>query len=220
MRAREERSSDSRDVDVSRPAQVHVGLGLTTKGYNHTVEHNTGSRFLQVEAWKVITNHNYATVARFNAHSEVASRASTAAHGAIPGLAALNLCDDLRVCNPDNATAPASLARQLRPLTNGVTAELVAGAWPGVDTSGVGEGAAAFNEAGVVDGDELLGIFEPHEIATPARDRVRGSRRGLVRGGDATAAAVTRFGPRRRSGADRLRAATRRRCGSSAAAVT
>jgi hypothetical protein len=31
---------------------VHLGLGITTKGYNHTVEHNTGSRFLAVESWK------------------------------------------------------------------------------------------------------------------------------------------------------------------------
>ena len=35
---------------------VHLGLGITTKGYNHTVEHNTGSRFLAVESWKLVTN--------------------------------------------------------------------------------------------------------------------------------------------------------------------
>ena len=56
---------------------VHLGLGITTKGYNHTVEHNTGSRFLAVESWKLVTNNNYASVARYNAHTEVAARAST-----------------------------------------------------------------------------------------------------------------------------------------------
>ena len=35
---------------------VHLGLGITTKGYNHTVEHNTGSRFLAVESWKLVTS--------------------------------------------------------------------------------------------------------------------------------------------------------------------
>ena len=73
---------------------------------------------------------------------------------------------DLRVCNPRNDSAPPELARQLRPLRDGVQAELVDGAWPAVDTSGVGEGGD-FNEAGVADGAELLGSLPPHAIGTP-----------------------------------------------------
>ena len=79
-----------------------MGLGMTTKGYNHTIEHNTGSRFLQVESWASIDDHNLYTVARYNAHSEVKSRGSTLEYDAIPGYASLNLCGDLRVCNPRN----------------------------------------------------------------------------------------------------------------------
>ena len=63
---------------------VHMGLGMTTKGYNHTIEHNTGSRFLQVESWASIDDHNLYTVARYNAHSEVKSRGSTLEFDAIP----------------------------------------------------------------------------------------------------------------------------------------
>ena len=63
---------------------VHLGLGITTKGYIHTVEHNTGSRFLVVESWKLVTNgNNYASGWRYNAHTEVAARASTRPFGAI-----------------------------------------------------------------------------------------------------------------------------------------
>ena len=115
---------------------VHLGLGITTKGYNHTVEHNTGSRFLAVESWKLVTNNNYASVARYNAHTEVAARASTRPFGAIPGLASLNACGDLRVCNYQNVTAEHFLARQLRPLEDGVMAELINANWPALDTSG------------------------------------------------------------------------------------
>ena len=134
-----------------------MGLGMTTKGYNHTIEHNTGSRFLQVESWASIDDHNLYTVARYNAHSEVKSRGSTLEFDAIPGYASLNLCGDLRVCNPRNHTSPPELTRQLLPLTDGVQDELINGAWPAVDTSGVGEGEDSFNEAGVIDGDDLLG---------------------------------------------------------------
>jgi len=149
---------------------VHMGLGMTTKGYNHTIEHNTGSRFLQVESWASIDDHNLYTVARYNAHSEVKSRGSTLEFDAIPGYASLNLCGDLVVCNPRNHTAPPELTRQLLPLTDGVQEELINGAWPAVDTSGVGEGEDSFNEAGVIDGDDLLGLFEPHEIGTPTAE--------------------------------------------------
>ena len=153
--------------DTTIRRNVHLGLGLTLKGYNHTVEHNTGSRLLVVEAWAEIDDHNYASLIRYNAHSATASRGSTAAHGAIPGLSYLNACgDDLRVCNPRNDSAPPELARQLRPLRDGVQAELVEGAWPAVDTSGVGEGGN-FNEAGVADGAELLGSLPPHAVGTP-----------------------------------------------------
>ena len=60
-----------------------------------------------------VTNNNYASVARYNAHTEVAARASTRPFGAIPGLASLNVCGDLRVCNYQNLTTEHFLARQL-----------------------------------------------------------------------------------------------------------
>ena len=87
-----------------------------------------------------MTNNNYASVARYNAHTEVAARASTRPFGAIPGLASLNACGDLRVCNYQNVTAEHFLARQLRPLEDGVMAELINANWPALDTSGTGEG--------------------------------------------------------------------------------
>ena len=83
-----------------------------------------------------VTNNNYASVARYNAHTEVAARASTRPFGAIPGLASLNACGDLRVCNYQNVTAEHFLARQLRPLEDGVMAELINANWPALDTSG------------------------------------------------------------------------------------
>ena len=83
-----------------------------------------------------MTNNNYASVARYNAHTEVAARASTRPFGAIPGLASLNLCGDLRVCNYQNLTTEHFLARQLSPLSDGVMAELINANWPALDTSG------------------------------------------------------------------------------------
>ena len=83
-----------------------------------------------------MTNNNYASVARYNAHTEVAARASTRPFGAIPGLASLNACGDLRVCNYQNLTTEHFLARQLSPLSDGVMAELINANWPALDTSG------------------------------------------------------------------------------------
>ena len=112
---------------------MHLGLGITTKGYNHTVEHNTGSAVPGGRVLKLVTNNNYASVARYNAHTEVAARASTRPFGAIR-LASLNACGDLRVCNYQNLTA--GPPRQLRPLEDGVMAELINANWPALDTSG------------------------------------------------------------------------------------
>jgi len=142
---------------------VHLGLGITTKGYNHTVEHNTGSRFLAVESWKLVPNNNYASVARYNAHTEVAARASTRPFGAIPGLASLNVCGDLRVCNYQNLTAEHFLARQLRNLEDGVMAELINANWPALDTSGTGEGT--IYAPGVSDERRRLTSFEARDTS-------------------------------------------------------
>ena len=156
---------------------VHFGLGITLKGYNHTAEHNVGSKLLVVSAWAAIDDHNAASIVRYNAHSKTSARASSRLHGAIPGLSSLNVCNDLLVCNPNNSTrslTPAWLAAQFtndtRRLDGGVSRELVGGSWAArgaIDTSGIDGGGAAENEAGVADGDTLLGGRKPWEISTP-----------------------------------------------------
>ena len=104
-----------------------------------------------------VTNNNYASVARYNAHTEVAARASTRPFGAIPGLASLNVCGDLRVCNYQNLTTDHFLARQLSPLADGVMAELINANWPALDTSGTGEGTIYAPGAQVAQ-DQALGV--------------------------------------------------------------
>ena len=110
-----------------------------------------------------MTNNNYASVARYNAHTEVAARASTRPFGAIPGLASLNACGDLRVCNYQNVTAEHFLARQLSPLEDGVMAELINANWPALDTSGTGEGT--IYAPGISDERRRLASFEARDTS-------------------------------------------------------